>query len=238
MFGPGGPTFFELAQQALTSTERGYDLLAPKFDTTPFRTPDDLLEQLGSILDEHPVRRSIDVCCGTGAGLRLLHGHTIEEIVGVDVSQGMLEQAAHNLSDLSDQPTLTLRRRDARALDYTEQFDLAVSFGAFGHILPEDEDPFIDSIARALAPGGRFVFVTTRHPTPDQLVWWLAHGFNAAIRLRNLVLKPEFIMYYLTFTWPQIAGKLREHGLTPEIREGAFEGKYRKALVVVATKDD
>ena len=38
MFSPGGPTFRELMQQALASTERGYDLLAPKFDLTPFRT--------------------------------------------------------------------------------------------------------------------------------------------------------------------------------------------------------
>ncbi|MGO9081297.1 MAG: hypothetical protein ACLQDY_20030, partial [Streptosporangiaceae bacterium] len=30
----------ELAMQALSSVEGGYDLLAPKFDHTPFRTPD------------------------------------------------------------------------------------------------------------------------------------------------------------------------------------------------------
>ncbi len=44
MFHPQGPTFFELARQALSSTERGYDLLAPKFDVTPFRTPREILE--------------------------------------------------------------------------------------------------------------------------------------------------------------------------------------------------
>ena len=41
MFHPQGPTFWELARQALSSTQRGYDLLAPKFDFTPFRTPHD-----------------------------------------------------------------------------------------------------------------------------------------------------------------------------------------------------
>ena len=44
MFHPKGPSFFELVEQALSSTERGYDLLAPKFDYTPFRTPDEILE--------------------------------------------------------------------------------------------------------------------------------------------------------------------------------------------------
>ena len=43
MFDPEGPTLFELARQALSSTEHGYDLLAPKFDVTPFRTPDAIL---------------------------------------------------------------------------------------------------------------------------------------------------------------------------------------------------
>src|ERR687888_2326849 len=41
-----GPTFFELAKQVLSSTERGYDLLAPKFDLTSFRTPDWLIESV------------------------------------------------------------------------------------------------------------------------------------------------------------------------------------------------
>jgi len=44
MFHPAGPTFWELAEQCLSSTERGYDLLAPKFDFTPFRTPDEILD--------------------------------------------------------------------------------------------------------------------------------------------------------------------------------------------------
>ncbi|MCM2386961.1 SAM-dependent methyltransferase, partial [Streptomyces sp. CWNU-1] len=43
MFTSSGPTFRELTVQALSSIERGYDLLAPKFDATPFRTPDRLL---------------------------------------------------------------------------------------------------------------------------------------------------------------------------------------------------
>jgi hypothetical protein len=42
MFYPQGPTLRELAVQALSSTERGYDLLAPKFDYTPFRTPEEI----------------------------------------------------------------------------------------------------------------------------------------------------------------------------------------------------
>ena len=50
MFHPRGPSFWELAKQCLSSTERGYDLLAPKFDFTPFRTPDAILEGVAKVL--------------------------------------------------------------------------------------------------------------------------------------------------------------------------------------------
>ncbi len=43
VFSPQGPSVRELATQALSSVEGGHDLLAPKFDHTPFRTPDGVL---------------------------------------------------------------------------------------------------------------------------------------------------------------------------------------------------
>ena len=50
MFWPQGPSVRELAVQALSSVEGGYDLLAPKFDHTPFRTPDDVLDATAGAL--------------------------------------------------------------------------------------------------------------------------------------------------------------------------------------------
>src|SRR6516165_12073121 len=73
MFHPQGPTFWELAVQALSSTERGYDLLAPKFDYTPFRTPDAILTRVGEHLQTlGPFTTGLDLCCGTGAAMRML----------------------------------------------------------------------------------------------------------------------------------------------------------------------
>jgi len=53
VFHPRGPTFLELARQGLSSTRRGYDLLAPKFDDTPFRTPDPIVRVVGERLARH-----------------------------------------------------------------------------------------------------------------------------------------------------------------------------------------
>ena len=48
MFHREGPSVLELTIQWLSSTQRGYDLLAPKFDYTPFRTPDSVLSVVRS----------------------------------------------------------------------------------------------------------------------------------------------------------------------------------------------
>ena len=60
MFSSQGPSLPELAVQALSSVESGYDLLAPKFDHTPFRTPDGVLNVTADALRLlRPVRPGI-----------------------------------------------------------------------------------------------------------------------------------------------------------------------------------
>src|SRR5438105_12164817 len=100
MFDRDGPTFFELLRQALASTERGYDMLAPKFDRTPFRTPDLLLEPMArAIGPPQSIDSALDVCCGTGAAMRQLRPLCRERVVGIDFSAGMLEEAARRVAE-------------------------------------------------------------------------------------------------------------------------------------------
>src|SRR5881227_3429906 len=100
MFHPKGPTFWELAVQALSSTERGYDLLAPKFEYTPFRTPDEVLAKVADYLRTlGPINSALDICCGTGAGLRFLRPFCHDRAVGLDVSAGMLTEARRLTAD-------------------------------------------------------------------------------------------------------------------------------------------
>ena len=168
MYHPDGPTFLELMRQALASTERGYDLIAPKFDYTPFRTPDPVLD---AMMARSRQRRSIgrlralDVCCGTGAAMRHLRALCKERVVGLDFSQGMLDEARRRLAEAPGDAAVELRpRRRAGAPRSSREFDVVTCVGAFGHILPEDEDRFVAGIARALRPGGRFVFATGEMP--------------------------------------------------------------------------
>jgi ubiquinone/menaquinone biosynthesis C-methylase UbiE len=236
MFHPNGPTFWELARQALSSTDHGYDLIAPKFDYTPFRTPDAVLELVAAhVAKGGPVRRALDVCCGTGAGMRWLRPLCTEATIGIDRSPGMLAEAERRLADAPGDAPLFFVRGDALALPFERELDLITCFGAFGHILEEDEPRFVDSIARALVPGGRFVFVTSEHPPITSPELWMARGFNLAMRVRNAVIKPEFIMYYLTFLLPECQRLLEQRGFDVEVVRDLFPAPFARARLVVAT---
>jgi ubiquinone/menaquinone biosynthesis C-methylase UbiE len=237
MFHPKGPTFFELARQALSSTEKGYDLLAPKFDYTPFRTPDWVLKPVADYLASlGGFGSGLDVCCGTGVGMRLLRPVCRERVVGLDFSRGMLEVARQRTADATGGARLEFVRADALAMPFDAVFDVAVSFGAFGHILREDEPRFVAGIGRALKPGGRFVFVTSYPPRPWSVGCLLARAFNGAMRLRNLLVSPPFIMYYLTFLLPEVQTLLEAHAFTVEVREAEFTKWFPSVRLVVATR--
>lgn len=238
MFHEKGPTFWELAEQALSSTDRGYDLLASKFDYTPFRTPDPVLERTAEIAaDGGTARRGVDICCGTGAAMRWFRPLCTEAIVGIDRSPGMLAEATRRLADAPGDAPMSFVRGDALAMPFDDgEFQLATCFGAFGHILEEDEPRFVEEIRRVLAPGGRFVFVTSGMPKATSPTLWMARGFNAVMRVRNALIKPEFVMYYLTFLLPGVKWLLESKGFDVRVVDDAFEGPLSAYEVVIATK--
>lgn len=237
MFHPQGPTFWELAEQALSSTERGYDLLAPKFDYTPFRTPDFVLRPaIAHLATLGPFDAALDICCGTGAAMQHLKPHCRHRLVGLDMSQGMLDVARSHLGTGSDGLVVEYIRGDALNMPFEAEFDLAVCFGAHGHILPQEEPQFVAQVAKALRPGGRFAFVTSERPPLLSLRFWLARGFNAAMRVRNLLLRPPFIMYYLTFLLPRAATLLERAGFDVQIEHSVFTGRLAPLKLVIATK--
>jgi ubiquinone/menaquinone biosynthesis C-methylase UbiE len=239
VYHPEGPTFLELMRQALVSTQRGYDLIAPKFDYTPFRTPEPVLEAMMlAIGPERSIGSALDVCCGTGAAMRHLRALCKERVVGLDFSQGMLDEARRRLAEAPGEARVDLQRGDALALPFEAEFDVVTCVGAFGHIVPEDEDRFVAGIARSLRRGGRFVFATGEMPPLTSPAWWVARTFNGVMRVRNALLKPEFIMYYLTFLWPEVRALLERHGLRAEAKRGLCAAPYARAIIVVATKED
>jgi SAM-dependent methyltransferase len=222
MFSPQGPSVRELAMQALSSVEGGYDLLAPKFDHTPFRTPDGVLDAVaGTLRPFGPFGAGLDVCCGTGAGLPILSSLCQGPVTGVDFSTGMLAQArrAH--------PDATWVRADARALPFAGAFDLAVSFGALGHFLPAERPALFAGVYRALRPGGVFAFPVGGPPPVTSRRYWALLGFDLAMRARNAVWHPPFVMYYRTCPLHAVRADLTASGFTVTTHPLTALGRYQ-----------
>lgn len=216
MFSPEGPSLRELAVQALSSVERGYDLLAPKFDHTPFRTPDAVLDAVGSALRRTgPFGAGLDLCCGTGAGIGVLAGVCRERVTGVDFSVGMLDVARKQVRPKG--PPVSWVRADARALPFAPAFDLVVSFGAFGHFLPRELPGLFAQVRSVLRPGGCFAFPLVAPPRPGSLGYWMLLGFDTVMRVRNALWRPPFVMYYRAFRLGDVQRELAEAGFRVEL---------------------
>lgn len=240
VFSPEGPTLRELAVQALSSVEHGYDLLAPRFDASPFRTPDAVLDATAAALAPlGPFDAGLDLCCGTGAGMRVLAPLCRTQITGADFSAGMLARA-RAAAPPARGPRPRWVRADARALPFAEGFDLAVSFGAFGHFLPAARPGLFAQVHRALRPGGLFAFPVGAPPPVRSPWYWAFAGFDAAMRVRNAVRRPPFVMYYRTFPLPAVRADLAAAGfdvaLTPLAALGRRPDGSPRARLVLARR--
>jgi len=105
-----------------------------------------------------PVRSVLDLGCGTGAhAVRLAQrGY---EVVGVDLSDGMLE-AARRRADRAGITTVSFVHGDIRSLRLDRQFDAVICmFAVLGYQTTDDDVTLaLDTVRHHLAPGGPFVF--------------------------------------------------------------------------------
>lgn len=101
-----------------------------------------------SLLAPKPDERILDLGCGTGH-LTAQIAESGAQVIGVDHSAEMVAAARRAY------PNLKFEIADARSLPYREEFDAVFSNAAL-HWIHEPESA-LQSISRALRPGGRFV---------------------------------------------------------------------------------
>jgi SAM-dependent methyltransferase len=182
-----------------------------------------------SFLDElwaGEVRRVLDVCCGTGVLAAELVGRGYE-VVGVDGSEAMLEQAR--------------RRVDARfvrsmlpALDVDGVFDAAVStYDGFNYLAPEELRATLDVLAERIRPGGWLVF--DLH-TDEEMRFMAAHPVveSGGFRLTSLV-DEEARTCEMTLEGESFTEHHREHFHRPVEVRSALEGA---GFEIVGVRDD
>ncbi|HTT22415.1 MAG TPA: methyltransferase domain-containing protein [Candidatus Sulfotelmatobacter sp.] len=102
----------------------------------------------------HPVKRVLDYGCGDGANAPMLAaGFRADYVLGVDVSEESISVAssAYSADD---------RLRFLWITEWTPDgsIDLAFTNGVFHHIPPVERPACLESIRRALQPGGLFAF--------------------------------------------------------------------------------
>ncbi len=191
----------ELALQATCSTQQGYNLLAPKFEATPYATPRILiascLRRWSALQGGLEIgAQAADLASGTGRGVEALLrlGFSVEAF---DFSQGMLDQLSSKFSPWISSGRLQAIKADLSTLELTpERYSLITCFGAWGHILEPWRDRFLEQVLTGLAPGGSFLTITA-DPSPIlSLRRWKTWAFDHAIRLRNATLPESFHMYY------------------------------------------
>jgi SAM-dependent methyltransferase len=142
------PVLWRVFRRPLT---RNFDRLAPTWDT--LRVTERYLSPLAAALEavEPAPARILDVGTGTGGGARLAAGRWPEsEIVGVDLSAGMIAEARQR--GTSDRQHYDVA--DASALPFPD--------GSFDLVTLVNMIPFFDELVRVTAPTGTIAIVYTR----------------------------------------------------------------------------
>ena len=107
----------------------------------------------------------LDVACGEGFYTRMIRHRGAARVVGVDLSQGMIELA--QTQETRRPLGIEFRVADARELTDTEPFDLTMAAYLLNYASTQDElEAMCEGIARSLKPGGRFVTVNS-NPARD-----------------------------------------------------------------------
>ena len=100
------------------------------------------------LLAHVPGERILDLGCGTGH-LTAYIAESGAEVVGIDSSEDMVRVASQNY------PNILFEVADARSLPYVAEFDAVFSNAVLHWVRPPEA--VIESVWRALRPGGRFV---------------------------------------------------------------------------------
>jgi SAM-dependent methyltransferase len=137
-----------------------FDRLSPEWETV--RGPE-ALAPLGLVLDalDAEPARVLDLGTGTGKAARFAAGRYPEaEVVGVDLSPGMIEQAKTLVPpELADRVRLEVA--DASRLPFGD--------GAFDLVILLNMIPFFDELVRLTAPEGAIAFVS--YSGPETPIW-------------------------------------------------------------------
>ena len=148
----------------------------------PWRTRIEMYS-LMSLIGDLMGHSVIDVACGEGWLTRELRKAGAAKVVGIDISENMIELA--RLEEAKEPLGIEYQVEDARSMGHQEEFDLSVSNWLLVYAHDRQE---LGALCRGLAsrvkPGGRFVTLITN---PELYTWqtqppdYRKYGFEARL---------------------------------------------------------
>ena len=96
--------------------------------------------------------RVLDVGCGLGVMVPVYLDMEVGHVLGVDVSQNMVDLACERWSD---KPEVEFLAVDAGELDAPGSFDAVVAYNVYPHIM--NREAFVANVHKMLVDDGRFV---------------------------------------------------------------------------------
>jgi ubiquinone/menaquinone biosynthesis C-methylase UbiE len=168
----------------------------------------------------------LDLACGEGYYARALRQQGAARIVGVDLSRAMIELAE---AEEARRPLgIEYCVGDVRTLDVPGKFDLAFA----GYLLnyahsAEELTQMCRAVARALAPGGRFVTVNS-NPAEPIVAFPAAHAYGFSRRVEGDLVEGAPVV--LEFFRPEGSFEVTNYYLSAETMEEAFRAAGLREL--------
>ena len=133
-----------------------FDTVAGQYGRNNLRFFENAASHLPGLLELKGDERLLDVATGTGLASTLLAQHLPNgQVIGVDLSEGMLAQAQQRADDLG-LSNIELRQMDMTQMELPEEhFDVINS--SFGVFFVEELEPLVQHITTKLKPGGHFI---------------------------------------------------------------------------------
>jgi len=122
------------------------------------------IEAVVRLLDPPRDEPLLDLCCGACRHMLVLHEMGFKQMVGLDLSEELLEAGASDLQECTGLDDLAsdeicLVHSDMRRIPYESYFATVLSlFTSFGYFeRDEDNQAVFGAVYRALRPGGQFL---------------------------------------------------------------------------------
>jgi cyclopropane fatty-acyl-phospholipid synthase-like methyltransferase len=192
---------------------------------------------VGSILSFQPFQKILEIGCGTGLILQeLASQRPLNKIMGVDLTESMLQIAKHRLQHFSN---VSLSVQNVIHLSLKEQYDMAFSYGGVWYfVIDGDKEPFmvshlkedannhqsLERLSQFIQTGGKLLLgiqgphhdyetVIKNGMKYSQKITPASHGFIKDYFLKN---KSDIVMeqtiHYRTYSFTEALNLLETYG--------------------------